>query len=191
MTNASKTIIKDKLLDLKERTKKQTIELQEEIGKKKKRFEALFQDLDMNTSNPILALSGALAFAHIFGAILKGRSLIQVVESLRAVKLLREKDIFVEKLYNQVSERISIIETAEKNDLENFLKTNDVYSIFENGKLEKFLEDNDSSKKEKTKTQINSEEMKNKDKTPFDEDSKEKKPEKLKNKVTYTHEQER
>ena len=165
MTNASKTIIKDKLLDLKERTKKQTIELQEEIGKKKKRFEALFQDLDMNTSNPILALSGALAFAHIFGAILKGRSLIQVVESLRAAKLLQEKDISVEKLYNQVSERISIIETAEKNDLENFLKTNDVYSIFENGKLEKFLEDNDSSKKEKTKIhnkiQTNSMEMTN------------------------------
>lgn len=161
MTNASKTIIKDKLLDLKERTKKQTIELQEEIGKKKKRFEALFQDLDMNTSNPILALSGVLAFAHIFGAILKGHSLIQVTESLRAAKLLQEKDISVEKLYNQVSERISIIETAEKNDLENFLKTNDVYSIFENGKLEKFLEDNDSSKKEKTKTQINSEEMTN------------------------------
>ena len=161
MTNASKTIIKDKLLDLKERTKKQTIELQEEIAKKKKRFEALFQDLDMNNSNPILALSGALAFAHIFGAILKGRSLIQVAESIRAAKLLQEKDISVEKLYNQVSERISIIETAEKNDLKDFLKTNDVYSIFENGKLEKFLEDNDSSKKEKTKTQTNSMEMTN------------------------------
>lgn len=161
MTNASKTIIKDKLLDLKEKTKAQTIELQEELDKKKKRFEALFQDLDMNTSNPILALSGALGFAHIFGTFLKGHSLIQVAESLAAKLLLEEKDISVEKLYNQVSERISIIETAEKNDLENFLKTNDVYSVFETGKLEKFLEDNDSSKKEKTKIQTNSMEMTN------------------------------
>lgn len=165
MTNASKTVIKDKLLDLKERTKKQTIELQEEIGKKKKRFEALFQDLDMNTSNPILALSGALVFAHIFGAILKGRSLIQVAESLRAAKLLREKDISIEKIYTQVEERLKIIELAETNDLKDFLKENDVYSIFENGKLEKFLEDNDSSKKEKTKIhnkiQTNSMEMTN------------------------------
>lgn len=161
MTNSSKTIIKDRLHDLRERTKKQTIELHKEIDKKKKRLNSLFQDFEINNSNPALVFSGSLAFAHIFVLILKARSFIQVAEALRAEKLLQEKDSSVEKLYNQVCERISIIETAEKNDLENFLKTNDVYSIFENGKLEKFLEDNDSSKKEKTKTQINSEEITN------------------------------
>lgn len=161
MTNSSKTVIKDKLLDLKEKTKKQTIELHEEIDKKKKRLKSLFQDLEINNSNPALVLSGALVFAHIFGAILKARSFIQLAESLRAEKLLQEKDSSVEKLYNQVSERISIIETAEKNDLQNFLETNDVFSIFENGKLEKFLEDDNYSKKEKTKIQTNSMEMTN------------------------------
>lgn len=62
--------------------------------------------------------------------------------------------------------------------------------------LEKSQKESQKSNLQKENTSLKEkiENMKNKEKTPFDEnyeDFKEKKPEKLNNKVTYTHEQER
>lgn len=58
--------------------------------------------------------------------------------------------------------------------------------------LEKSQKESQKSNLEKENTTLKEkiENMKNKEKTPFDEDYKEKKPEKLNNKVTYTNEQE-
>ena len=71
--------------------------------------------------------------------------------------ILKKSDL-IENLYKQVNERVEIIAKAEKHDLQDFLKENDIYSIFEDGKLEKFLEKNESSLnlKEKSKIKINS-----------------------------------
>ena len=88
---------------------------------------------------------GVLGIMMTLEAIRKGHTLNQLKESLKTQNLLENKDELVEKLYTQVNERISIIEKAENHDLKEFLKENDVYSVFEEGKLEKFL-DNDKSK---------------------------------------------
>ena len=47
-------------------------------------------------------------------------------------------------MYEQVKERLDIVEKAEGNNLKDFLKENDVFSIFEKGKLEEFLNNKES-----------------------------------------------
>lgn len=143
MTKANKTIIKDKVLDLREKIQKQKKELHHQIEQKTKKFEKL---LDMEQeSNPAIVMTGVLALLATLDAIRKGHTLNQLKESLQTQNLLHNKDNLVDKLYHQVNERLDIIEKAENKDLKEFLKDNDVYSVFEHGKLEKFL-DNDKSK---------------------------------------------
>lgn len=89
-------------------------------------------------------MTGVYSLIFILDAIRKGNTLIQLQESLQAQDLLKNKGNLVETLYQQVNDRLDIIEKAENKDLKEFLKDNDVYSVFEHGKLEKFL-DNDKS----------------------------------------------
>jgi hypothetical protein len=111
-----------------------------------------------SSTNEILAINGFLAFVMTIDAVIKGYTINQFRESLKAEKILDEKGDLIENLYKQVNERVEIIAKAEKHDLQDFLKENDIYSIFEDGKLEKFLEKNESSlnSKEKSKIKINS-----------------------------------
>lgn len=143
MTKANKTIIKDKILDLREKIQKQSRDLHKQIEQKTKRFENLLDN--SQESNPAIVLTGVLGLIMTVDAIRKGHTLNQLKESLQAQNLLQNKDNLVDKLYHHVNERLDIIEKAENKDLKEFLKDNDVYSVFEHGKLEKFL-DNDKSK---------------------------------------------
>lgn len=146
MTKANKIQIKDKILDLREKIQKQSKELHHQIEQKNKRFENLLDNSEDSTqSRTFLSMVGVLGIMMTLEAIRKGHTLNQLKESLKTQNLLENKDELVEKLYTQVNERISIIEKAENHDLKEFLKENDVYSVFEEGKLEKFL-DNDKSK---------------------------------------------
>lgn len=163
MTKANKIIIKDKILDLREKIQKQSMDLHEQVKKKKDRFHDIFEESnDKSDTNPIAAMSGLLALSKVVDAIRKGKALFQLRESLEAQNLLRNKDNLVDKLYYHVNERLDIIEKAETKDLKDFLKDNDVYSVFEDGKLEKFLdndksEDNLSSKENDKKKDIDKE----------------------------------
>lgn len=143
MTKANKIIIKDKILDLREKIQKQSRDLHKQIEQKTKRFENLLDN--SQESNPAIVLTGVLGLIMTVDAIRKGHTLNQLKESLQAQNLLQNKDNLVDKLYHQVNERLDIIEKAENKDLKEFLKDNDVYSVFEQGKLENFL-DNDKSK---------------------------------------------
>lgn len=160
MINSQKTVIIDKIMDLKDKTKKQSIELQEEIIKKKKRLESLFENLDLKTNNPAFVLSGVFALSHILGVLLKSHAINRLNESFKTEKSLQEKNDTLNILDYQISERLKIIEKAETHDLQDFLKENDVYSIFENDKLEKWLDKNDENKepelnsKQKTQNRI-------------------------------------
>ena len=146
MTKANKTQIKDKILDSREKIQKQSKELHHQIEQKNKRFENLLDNSEDSTqSRTFLSMVGVLSILMTLEAIRKGHTLNQLKETLKTQNLLENKGELVEKLYNQVNERISIIEKAENHDLKEFLKENDVYSVFEEGKLEKFL-DNDKSK---------------------------------------------
>lgn len=161
MTNASNTIIKDKILDLKSRIKNQAISLRKEIEQKNKRYLEIFHKNSNESNNPGLVVTGIFSLIMVIQALQKGYTQAQLKEVLRADEILKNKETLVEIIYTQVNERLKIIELAEKNDLQNFLKENDVYSIFENGKLEKFLEldeDNLKTKKRENKKDNNMEE---------------------------------
>ncbi|MGJ0316617.1 hypothetical protein NG754_08810 [Aliarcobacter cryaerophilus] len=156
MIKAKQIQIKDRILDLREKIKKQKNTLQKEIELKNKRMQEILNF--KSSTNEILAINGFLAFVMTIDAVIKGYTINQFRESLKVEKILDEKGDSIENLYKQVNERVEIIVKAEKHDLQDFLKENDVYSIFEDGKLEKFLEKNESSLnlKEKSKIKINS-----------------------------------
>ncbi|MBF7071356.1 hypothetical protein [Aliarcobacter butzleri] len=156
MIKAKQIQIKDRILDLREKIEKQKNTLQKEIELKNKRMQEILNF--KSSTNEILAINGFLAFVMTIDAVIKGYTINQFRESLKAEKILDEKGDLIENLYKQVNERVEIIAKAEKHDLQDFLKENDVYSIFEDGKLEKFLEKNESSLnlKEKSKIKINS-----------------------------------
>lgn len=150
MKKANKTIIKDKIFDLRERIQKQSNDLQKQIKQKTKRFENLLDNSqDSSQSRLYIGMTGFLGMMMMFEAIKKGHTLNQLKESLKTQDLLQNKDNLVDKLYHQISERMEIIEKAETYDLKEFLKENDVYSIFENGKLEQFLDKDNSLSKSK------------------------------------------
>src|SRR5574344_1071262 len=156
MIKAKQIQIKDRILDLREKIEKQKNTLQKEIELKNKRMQEILNF--KSSTNEILAINGFLAFVMTIDAVIKGYTINQFRESLKVEKILDEKGDSIENLYKQVNERVEIIVKAEKHDLQDFLKENDVYSIFEDGKLEKFLEKNESSlnSKEKSKIKINS-----------------------------------
>ena len=156
MIKAKQIQIKDRILDLREKIEKQKNTLQKEIELKNKRMQEILNF--KSSTNEILAINGFLAFVMTIDAVIKGYTINQFRESFKAEKILDEKGDLIENLYKQVNERVEIIAKAEKHDLQDFLKENDVYSIFEDGKLEKFLEKNESSlnSKEKSKIKINS-----------------------------------
>ena len=98
------------------------------------------------------------------------------------------KDELFKKLEEEIVQFEAMIEQLKQ---ENRLLKQELQLIIE--KEQKSTQKN-SLEKENTTLKEKIENMKNKEKTPFDEnyeDSKEKKPEKLNNKVTYTQEQER
>lgn len=140
MTNANKTLIKDKILDLREKIKHQSANLQKEIEQKNRRYLEIFHNDSKEANNPGLVVTSIFSLIMVSQAFQKGYTLAQLKEVLRTDEILKNKENLVEKIYTQVNERLKIIELAETNDLKDFLKENDVYSIFENGKLEKFLE---------------------------------------------------
>lgn len=157
MTKANRTMIKDRILDLKTKIDKQKKELQFQIEQKTRRFENLLDnDLNKESKNIGMVSTGALALLMILDVIRKGHTVTKLQESLYAEKLLANKANVVEKLYNQVIERLNIISTAESKDLTAFLKDNDVYSVFEKDTFEKFLdkEKNIDKVKEKDKNNI-------------------------------------
>ena len=150
MTKANKTQIKDKIFDLRERIQKQNKDLQKQIKQKIKRFENLLDNSqDSSQSRLYIGMTGFLGIMMTFEAIRKGHTLNQLKESFKTQDLLQNKDNLVDKLFHQISERMEIIEKAEAHDLKDFLKENDVYSIFENGKLEQFLDKDNSLSKSK------------------------------------------
>lgn len=140
MTNANKTMVMDKILDLKEKIAKQSADLKKEIELKNKRYLEIFNSDSKESNNPGIVITSIFSLMMVAQAIQKGYTFAQLKEVIKNDEILKNKENLVEKISTQVEERLKIIELAETNDLKDFLKENDVYSIFENGKFEKFLE---------------------------------------------------
>lgn len=161
MIDANKTMVRDKILDLKEKIAEQAADLKKEIELKNRRYLEIFNSDSKEVNNPGLVVTSVFSLLMVAQALQKGYTFAQLKEVLGADEILKNKENLVEKIYTQVEERLKIIELAETNDLKDFLKENDVYSIFENGKLEKFLElgkDNLKSKNHEKKKENTMEE---------------------------------
>ena len=161
MIDANKTMVRDKILDLKEKIAEQAADLKKEIELKNRRYLEIFNSDSKEVNNPGLVVTSVFSLLMVAQALQKGYTFAQLKDVLRADEILKNKENLVEKIYTQVEERLKIIELAETNDLKDFLKENDVYSIFENGKLEKFLElgkDNLKSKNHEKKKENTMEE---------------------------------
>jgi hypothetical protein len=162
MIDANKTMVRDKILDLKEKIAEQAADLKKEIELKNRRYLEIFNSDSKEVNNPGLVVTSVFSLLMVAQALQKGYTFAQLKEVLGADEILKNKENLVEKIYTQVEERLKIIELAETNDLKDFLKENDVYSIFENGKLEKFLElgkDNLKSKNHEKKKENTMEEF--------------------------------
>lgn len=154
MTKASKIVIKDKIFDLKEKISKQKADLNKQIEQQKKRYEGVFYAIDEQSYNPGLVLTGLLTIMMNLDAIRKGNTLNQLSETNKNHELLQKKDKMIEIIYNEVKEKLDIIEKAENNDLREFLEKNNVSELFKEGKFEEFLSSKDNANlksKEKNK----------------------------------------
>lgn len=175
MTNASRIEILNRLKDMRETTQIQKGELQKEIQNKNQKLE----DIKSNSKDKHGLFSDMLGLS----------ALIQIVERVRRKRILKDiqkaiesnfelnkKEHLVNNLYEQVKERLDIIDKAKTNELHDFLKENDVYSIFEKGKFEEFTnnkENKESNTNETSNKNSNESDKENKKKSDEQNISKE------------------
>ena len=98
MIKAKQIQIKDRILDLREKIEKQKNTLQKEIELKNKRMQEILNF--KSSTNEILAINGFLAFVMTIDAVIKGYTINQFRESLKAEKILDEKGDLIENKGN-------------------------------------------------------------------------------------------
>lgn len=90
MIKAKQIQIKDRILDLREKIEKQKYSAKGDRAKNKRMQEILnFK----SSTNEILAINGFLAFVMTIDAVIKGYTINQFRESLKAEKILMRKVI--------------------------------------------------------------------------------------------------
>ena len=160
MTKAHKLEIKNQLLQMRENTKKQRLKFQQEIENKKQILSDLQEE---NSKNHELfsQLFGIASLLEIINKIKKRVARDELRESLNTNNELIKKEFLSDKLNEEIKERLDIIEKAENKDLKEFLEENDVYSIFEKGKLENYFNKENLSENQKFNEKNNENENKN------------------------------
>lgn len=151
MTNATRIEILNRLKDMRETTQTQKSDLQKEIQNKNQKLE----DIKSNSKEKHGLFSdmlGLSALIQIVEKVRKKRTLKDLQKALESNFELNKKEHLVNSLYEQVKERLDIIDKAKTNDLQDFLKENDVYSIFEKGKFEEFINNKDSKESNTNET---------------------------------------
>ena len=158
MTNASRIEILNRLKDMRETTQIQKGDLQKEIQNKNQKLE----DIKSNSKDKHGLFSdmlGLSALIQIVERVRRKRTLKDLQKALESNFELNKKEHLVNSLYEQVKERLDIIDKAKTNDLQDFLKENDVYSIFEKGKFEEFT--NNKENKESNTNETNNDKNSN------------------------------
>ncbi len=167
MTNATRIEILNRLKDMRETTQTQKSDLQKEIQKKNQKLE----DIKSNSKDKHGLFSdmlGLSALIQIVERVRRKRTLKDLQKALESNFELNKKERLVNNLYEQVKERLDIIDKAKTNELHDFLKENDVYSIFEKGKFEEFTNNKESNTNE-TSNDKNSNESDKQSKKESDE----------------------
>jgi len=142
MTTAQKLEIKNRLLEMRDETRRQKNELEKETQKKNQKLEDL-KDIS-NTNSLYNNVIGLTALTEIIELIRKISTIQNLRKNHEVNSQINAKEQLINNLYEQVKERLDIVEKAEGNNLKDFLKENDVFSIFEKGKLEEFLNNKES-----------------------------------------------
>lgn len=160
MTKAQRREFENRLRESRDKIQAQRHELQKEIDIKNYRIEDLKRSSQDKCSNDSLfsQMLAITAIVDIFKRIREKRERKELKKILETNLELTRKDQLVNNLYEQVQERFDIVDKAESNDLKDFLKENDVYSIFEKGKFEEFVNNKESNSSSTTNESTKSQE---------------------------------
>jgi negative regulator of replication initiation len=138
VTNAKKIDFIQKIKDMQERTKNSKKELLKQIDTKDEDYKIFSSKLkEIQESNH--DIFGLMALADIYYLTKKQLAKKELNRLENQNEITTEKEKLINDFFEQVGERINIIEKAESHDLKEFLNNNSLYEIFDDKKFEKYI----------------------------------------------------
>ena len=138
VTNARKIDFIQKIKDMQERTRTSKIELLKKIDAKDEEYKTFSSKLkEIQNSNH--AILGLMALVDIYYLTKKELAKKELNRIENQNDITTQKDKLINDFFEQVGERINIIEKAESLDLKEFLNSNTLYEIFDDKKFEKYI----------------------------------------------------
>ncbi|ABV67595.1 hypothetical protein Abu_1339 [Aliarcobacter butzleri RM4018] len=144
ITNAKKIDFIQKIKDMQERTRESKKQLLKEIDKKDEDYKTFSSKLKeiQNSNHDIF---GLMALVDIYYLTKKQISKKELEKLENQNEITTQKDKLLNDFFEQMQERINIIEQAENLDLREFLDSNNIYDIFDDKKFERYLNSQDIS----------------------------------------------
>lgn len=138
MTNAKKIDFMQKIKDMQERTKNSKKELLKQIDEKDEDYKTFSSKLrEIQSSNHDVL--GLMALVDIYYLTKKELAKIELNRLENQNETATDKEKLINDFFEQMTERINIIEKAESLDLKEFLNSNSLYEIFDDKKFEKYI----------------------------------------------------
>ena len=138
VTNAKKIDFMQKIKDMQERTKNSKIELLKQIDEKDEDYKTFSSKLrEIQSSNHDVL--GLMALVDIYYLTKKELAKKELNRLENQNETTTEKEKLINDFFEQMTERINIIEKAESHDLKEFLNSNSLYEIFDDKKFEKYI----------------------------------------------------
>ncbi|MFW3399256.1 hypothetical protein [Aliarcobacter butzleri] len=138
VTNARKIDFMQKIKDMQERTRESKKELLRKLDAKDEEYKTFSSKLReiQNSNHDIL---GLMALVDIYYLTKKEIAKKELNRLENQNEITTQKDKLINDFFEQVGERINIIEKAESLDLREFLNSNSLYEIFDDKKFEKYI----------------------------------------------------
>ena len=138
VTNAKKMDFMQKIKDMQERTKNSKKELLKQIDEKDENYKTFSSKLrEIQSSNHDVL--GLMALVDIYYLTKKELAKKELNRLENQNETTTEKEKLINDFFEQMTERINIIEKAESHDLKEFLNGNSLYEIFDDKKFEKYI----------------------------------------------------
>jgi len=138
VTNAKKIDFMQKIKDMQERTKNSKKELLKQIDEKDENYKTFSSKLrEIQSSNHDVL--GLMALVDIYYLTKKELAKKELNRLENQNETTTEKEKLINDFFEQMTERINIIEKAESLDLKEFLNSNSLYEIFDDKKFEKYI----------------------------------------------------
>lgn len=138
VTNARKIDFMQKIKDMQERTRESKKELLKRLDAKDEDYKTFSSKLReiQNSNHDIL---GLMALVDIYYLTKKEIAKKELNRLENQNEITTQKNKLINDFFEQVGERINIIEKAESLDLREFLNSNSLYEIFDDKKFEKYI----------------------------------------------------